>query len=117
MDRRSAPAPVPVLPNESSSPKPPTRFVEHPARRRAWRYAQRNLAWGAAFLFAALGLLGVALYIGGPAAMLPPVLCMLSFTALWILARLKIFSQRNGVFFSLAIVALLGALAALAQQG
>jgi len=42
--------------------------------------------------------------------------CGLSFTTLWVLAKLKIFSQRNGVFFSLAVVAMLGALAALAEQ-
>jgi hypothetical protein len=105
-----------VNPNETSSPNQPTRFVEHPGRRRAWRAGQRNLAWGIAFLFAALSVLGVALFIGGARAMLPLLLSVLSFTALWVLARMKIFAQRNGVFFSLAIVALLGALAALLEQ-
>lgn len=103
-------------PNETSSPNQPPRFVEHPGRRRAWRAGQRNLAWGVAFLFAALSVLGIALFIGGARAMLPMLLCVLSFTALWVLARMKIFGQRNGVFFSLAIIALLGALAALIEQ-
>ena len=100
-------------PNESSSPP---RYVDHPARRRAWRHGQRNLAWGVAFLFAALSLVGVAIFVGGPGALLPLLFCGLSFTTLWVLAKLKIFAQRNGVFFSLAVVALIGALATLVQQ-
>jgi len=101
--------------NPTETPTP-TRYVEHPGRRRAWRAAQRNLAWGIAFLFAALSVISVAIFIGGARAILPLFICMLSFTALWVLARMKIFAQRNGVFFSLAIIALLGALAALIEQ-
>lgn len=112
----SAHAEVSVNPNETSTTSQQPRFVEHPARRRAWRAAQRNLAWGVAFLFAALSVVSVAVFIGGPRAMLPLFICVLSFTALWVLARMKIFAQRNGVFFSLAIIAMLGALAALIEQ-
>jgi hypothetical protein len=108
---------VPVNPNEAPSTSQPTRFVEHPARRRAWRAAQRNLAWGVAFLFAALSVVSVAMFIGGARAMMPLLIGLLSFTVLWVLARMKIFGQRNGVFFSLAIVALLGAIVGLAEQG
>jgi len=114
MERGCAHAPVAV--NETSTPKPPTRYVEHPARRRAWRAAQRNLAWGIAFLFAALSVVSIAVFIGGPRAILPLLICVLSFTALWVLARMKIFAQRNGVFFSLAVLAMLGAFAALIEQ-
>ncbi len=108
---------VPVNPNEAPSNSQPTRFVEHPARRRAWRAAQRNLAWGVAFLFAALSVVSVAIFIGGARALMPLLIGLISFTTLWVLARMKIFAQRNGVFFSLAIVALLGALIGLAEQG
>lgn len=108
---------VPVNPNEAPSTPPPTRFVEHPARRRAWRAAQRNLAWGVAFLFAAVSVASVALFIGGARALMPLLIGLISFTTLWVLARMKIFGQRNGVFFSLAIVALLGAIIGLAEQG
>lgn len=104
-------------PNDTATASQPTRYVEHPARRRAWRAAQRNLAWGTAFIFAALSIVSVAAFIGGPRALLPLFIGVLSFTALWVLARMKIFAQRNGVFFSLAIIALLGALAALIEQG
>ena len=99
-----------------TEPSSSTRYVEHPARRRAWRAGQRNLAWGAAFLFAALSVLGIAFFLGGPRAIVAPVLCVLAFTALWVLARMKIFGQRNGVFFALAVVALIGAGAALLEQ-
>ncbi len=99
-----------------SDPSSSTRYVEHPARRRAWRAGQRNLAWGAAFLFAALSVLGIAFFLGGPRAIAAPALCLLAFTALWVLARMKIFGQRNGVFFALAVVAMIGAGAALVEQ-
>jgi hypothetical protein len=104
-----------VNPSETHSAATP-RYIEHPARKRAWRAARRNLGWGVAFLIAALGVLGVALMLGGPRAILPLVFVLLSFTTLWVLARLKVFAQRNGVFFSLAVVALLGAGAALIEQ-
>ncbi len=104
-------------PHDASTTPQQTRFVEHPARRRAWRAGQRNLAWGVAFLFAALSVISIAVFIGGPRAMIPVLTCVLSFTALWVLARMKLFAQRNGVFFSLAIIALLGAFAALIEQG
>jgi hypothetical protein len=93
-----------------------TRYVEHPGRRRAIRSGRRNLAWGVAFLFAAACICGIAVYVGGPRALLPPVLFLGCFTALWVLARMKVFSQRNGVFFGLTVAVLLGASAALLEQ-
>jgi hypothetical protein len=93
-----------------------TRYVDHPGRRRAIRAGRRNLAWGVAFLFAALCICGIALFVGGSRAVLPPMLFLACFTALWVLARMKVFSQRNGVFFGLAVTALLGASAALVEQ-
>lgn len=105
-----------VNPNDASSTSQ-TRYVEHPVRRRAHRAAQRNLAWGIAFLFAALSVACFAVFIGGARAMIPILIGVLSFTALWVLARMKVFTQRNGVFFSLTIIALLAALAALVEQG
>lgn len=48
---------------------------------------------------------------------MPIFFCGLAFTALWVLARLKVFGQRNGVFFSISVIAMLGALAALVEQG
>jgi hypothetical protein len=61
-------------------------------------------------------MLGIALFIGGATAALPAVFCLLAFTVLWVLARLKIFGQRNGVFFALSVIALMGAAVGLIQQ-
>lgn len=61
-------------------------------------------------------MLGIAFFLGGGRAVAAPVLCLLAFTALWVLARMKVFGQRNGVFFALAVVALIGAGAALLEQ-
>jgi hypothetical protein len=105
-----------VNPSDSTPSIQPPRFVEHPARRRAWRAGQRNLAWGTAFFCAALCVLGIAVFSGGASAAVPLVLCVVVFTALWVLARMKVFSQRNGVFFALAVIALLGSGAGLVEQ-
>jgi hypothetical protein len=105
-----------VNPSETPLTPPPPRFVEHPARRRAWQAGQRNLAWGTAFFFAAVSVLGIALFIGGARAALPAVFCMLAFMVLWVLARMKVFGQRNGVFFALSVMALIGATVGLVEQ-
>jgi len=60
--------------------------------------------------------LGIALFIGGARAALPAVFCLIAFTVLWVLARMKIFGQRNGVFFALSIIALIGASVGLVEQ-
>jgi hypothetical protein len=93
-----------------------TRYVEHPGRRRAIRAGKRNLAWGVAFLFAAVCICGIGLYVGGPRALLVPILFLGCFTALWVLARMKVFAQRNGVFFGVAVTVLLGASVGLLEQ-
>jgi len=94
------------------------RYVDVPVRRRAVRAGQRNLVWGIALLCAALLLLGFAVLIGtGARAVLWPIVSMITFTALWVLARLRLFQQRNGVFFALSIVALLGSVLAICEYG
>jgi hypothetical protein len=93
-----------------------TRYVEHPGRRRAIRAGRRNLAWGVAFLFAAVSICGIALFVGGPRALFIPILFLGCFTTLWVLARMKVFGQRNGVFFGVAVTVLLGASISLLEQ-
>src|SRR5262245_42862451 len=100
---------MPQTEAHSESSNQLTRYVEHPGRRRAIRAGRRNLAWGVAFLFAAACVCGISLFVGGPRAVIPPILFLACFTVLWVLARMKVFSQRNGVFFGLAVTALLGA--------
>ena len=79
--------------------------------------AERNLKWGLAVLLLALGLLGAALVIDGARSLLPMVVCLVTFTILWAMARLRIFHQRNGVFFATAMVCLLGAIIPLVERG
>ena len=93
---------------DSESDEFAPRYVDLPQRRHAVRAGRRNLFWGIALLCAALLVLVFAVLLGGPRAVLWPLVSMLTFTALWVLARLKIFRQRNGVFFALALVTLLG---------
>lgn len=93
------------------------RYIEVPRRRRAQLAAERNLKWGLAVLLLALGLVGAAIIVSGPRALVPLVLCLVTFTILWAMARLRVFHQRNGVFFSAAMVCLLGAAVPLVERG
>ena len=119
-------------PSHPLSPKPETRFnvkpesedgdyaaryIDLPPRRRAGRAGRRNLLWGAALLFAALLVLAFAVLVGGPRAVLWPFVALITFTALWVLARLQIFRQRHGVFLALAVVALLSSVLAIGERG
>ena len=93
------------------------RYVDLPERHQAVRAGRRNLFWGVALLFAALVLLGLATFIGGGRAMLWPVASLITFTILWVLARLRVFRQRNGIFLGIAFVALIGSMLALCERG
>jgi hypothetical protein len=92
------------------------RYVDLPHRRRTVRAGRRNLLWGAALLFTALFILALAVLIGGSRAVLWPMVSLLTFAVLWVLARLKVFHEQNGVFFALALVALLGASLAVGER-
>ena len=93
------------------------RYVDVPRRRRAQLAAERNLKWGLAVLLLSLGLIGAALIVSGPRALVPIVICLVTLTILWTLARLRVFHQRNGVFFATALVCLLGASVPMIQRG
>lgn len=97
-------------------PKIVPRYVEVPALRERG-FGPRNLFWGVATIFLALVLLTVALFLAGPKVMLSLATALLTFTALFVLARLHVFRQRNGGFFALAIVCLLGAAVPLLESG
>jgi hypothetical protein len=92
------------------------RYVGVPALREHG-FGPRNLFWGVATILLALGLLAVALFLAGPKVMLSLATALLTFTALFVLARLHVFRQRNGGFFALAIVCLLGAAVPLLESG
>ena len=93
------------------------RYVDVPRHRRSQLAAERNLKWGLALLLLALGLIGAALIVSGPRALVPVVICLVTFTVLWTMARLRVFHQRNGVFFAAALVCLLGATVPMIERG
>ncbi len=93
------------------------RFVDVPRRRRAQLAAERNLKWGLAILLLAFGLIGAALIVSGPRSLVPIVICLVTLTILWTMARLRLFHQRNGVFFATALVCLLGASIPMIERG
>jgi len=92
------------------------RYVEVPALREHG-FGPRNLFWGVATLFLALLLLTVALFFSGSKAAVSLATALLTFTALFVLARLHVFRQRNGGFLALAVVCLLGAAIPLIESG
>ena len=93
------------------------RYVDVPRRRRAQLASERNLKWGLAVLLLSLGLIGAALIVSGPRALVPIVICLVTLTLLWTMARLRVFHQRNGVFFATAIVCLIGASVPMVERG
>lgn len=93
------------------------RYLDLPGRHRSLHAGRRNLFWGVALLGAALLVLAVAVLIGGGRAMLWPTASLITFTLLWVLVRLRLFRQRNGIFFAVALVALVGSILALGERG
>lgn len=93
------------------------RYIDLPERRHAVHAGRRNLLLGSALLVAALFLVGLGVLVGGPRVAVWPLAAMITAAALWVLARLRVFRQRNGVFFGVAVVTLGGALLALAECG
>lgn len=94
------------------------RYVDLPALRERG-HGPRNIGWGIFTLaLALLILLAVAFFFsGGKAAISTMGVCLLTFLALYVMAKLHLFRQRSGGFLALSIVCLLGALSALAERG
>ncbi len=92
------------------------RYIDLPVRRERGA-GRRNLAWGVALLGLAALLLGPALLHGGGRALGLVAASLASMTALYVLARMRVFRQRNGVFLGIAVVSLLGVVLALAELG
>jgi hypothetical protein len=103
-----APAPAPVGPPAERTESFHPQYVSlHTLREHG--HGPRNLAWGVVTLFLALALIAIALFVVGPKALLALMACLLTFTALFVLARMHVFRQRNGGFLALGIVCLFGA--------
>ena len=80
------------------------RYVERPRRTR--NAAVTNIKWGVAALLLALVLLAAGVFVSGARALIPLFASLVTFTLLWIAARLRLFHQRHGVFFALGMVCL-----------
>jgi len=103
-----APVPSPAEPAAERTESFHPQYV-HLHTLREHGHGPRNLAWGVVTLFLALVLVGASLFVVGPRALLPLVVCLLTFTALFVLARMHVFRQRNGGFLALGIVSIFGA--------
>ena len=106
----------PIEPVAEREEKFEPRYVEVPALRERG-FGRRNLAWGVVTLGLALGLLAAAVMVTGQKAVLSLAACLATFTALFVLARMHIFRQRNGGFLAVAVVVLLGAAVPLLDRG
>jgi hypothetical protein len=106
---------IPV-PGDEDAGKVLPRYVEVPALRERG-FGSRNLAWGVVTFVLALLLLVAAIFLAGQKAVLSLAACLITFTALYVLARLHIFRQRNGGFLAASVVVLLGALVPLVDRG
>ncbi len=101
------PAPLPDPSAERGDSFRPQYVSLHALREHG--HGPRNLAWGVVTLVLALLLVGASLFVAGSRALLPLLTCLITFTALFVLARMHVFRQRNGGFLALGIVALFGA--------
>jgi hypothetical protein len=110
-----APAPLPEPPPERRESFHPQYVSLHALREHG--HGPRNLAWGVVTLLLSLLLVGAALFVVGPRALLPLLVCLLTFTALFVLARMHVFRQRNGGFLALGIVCLFGTAIPLVEFG
>ena len=106
----------PSAPGDEREEKFLPRYVEVPALREHG-FGRRNLVWGAATLALALALLIAAVVLTGQKAVLSLAACLVTCAALFVLARMHVFRQRNGGFLAIALVVLLGAVVALVDRG
>ena len=106
----------PIAPGDEREEKLLPRYVEVPALRERG-FGRRNLVWGVVTLVLALVLLGAAVVLAGQKAVLSLAACLVTCAALFVLARMHVFRQRNGGFLAIAVVVLLGAAVPLLDRG
>ena len=106
----------PLAPGDEREEKLLPRYVEVPALRERG-FGRRNLVWGVLTLSLALALLVAAVVLTGQKAVLSLAACLVTCAALFVLARMHVFRQRNGGFLAIALVVLLGAVVALIDRG
>lgn len=86
---------------------------------RQWErgHGRRNLVGGVILLVLAVLFSGWALYLAGPAAIFTVAACLATATLLHVMARSRLFRQRNGAFVAWAGVCLLGVVLVIVHQG
>ena len=92
------------------------RYVALPERKEVSTQGRRNLVIAIVALGCAAVLLGVAIYLAGAAALMDLAGCLATATLLYIMARARLFRQRNGALLAWAGVALLGVVLVFAQS-
>jgi hypothetical protein len=92
------------------------RYVALPRR---WErgHGRRNLVGGVVLLVLALFFLTWALYLAGSGAVFTIVACLATATLLHVMARSRLFRQRNGAFVAWSGVCLLGVLLVIVHHG
>lgn len=106
--------PGPARSDETPDKEFQPRYLELPEKP-VRGHGGRNLAWGVLLIVAAAVLLGQAVYLAGPRAAFSLFVSLLTLAALYVLARARMFRQRNGGFVALGVVCLLGTLLPLAE--
>jgi hypothetical protein len=92
------------------------RYVDLPALRERG-HGPRNIWWGLFTLLLAMALFALAVFFAGGRAAVSVGICLLTFSALYVMAKLHLFRQRGGGFLAVSIVCLLGSLVALGERG
>ncbi|MES2570196.1 MAG: hypothetical protein V4710_09110, partial [Verrucomicrobiota bacterium] len=90
-------------------------YVQVPSQS-SW-HGGRNLLLGGFFFVLALMLALFGTIVSGARALLPVGTCLVAFTLLWALARIRLLKQRNGPFLALALLSVFGASVALLERG
>ena len=114
--------PAPTLAEALGSPLPERREKFQPRYVELRQFREqgkgpRNLALGVAAFLAAVLLLAAAMVLAGPRVLFAVAVGLVTFTVLYVLARLHIFRQRHGVFLAVGVVSLLGAAFAVCERG
>lgn len=86
-------------------------------RSRSGWHGWRNLLAGGFFFLLALVLAVFGNLVAGQRALVPLATCLVACGLLWMMARARLFKQRNGPFFALAVLSFVGASVAVLEHG